>query len=109
VSDAIELRLLNDQIADLRALLRVALSPDADALQRIRSVRLLLLAEIDVMRKEMVPKTATESVPDYCQGVDPSACGRQDDDARVEMRSFASPHKWRCRGCRREFDGFVTT
>jgi hypothetical protein len=104
VSEHTELRLLNDQIAALRALLLAATNPDAAAQQQIAEIAERVRGEVEQARQAMAPKTATESLPVACQQMASELCGRQDDDARISLANFSHPHKWRCRGCREEHD-----
>jgi hypothetical protein len=107
VSELTELRLLNDQIADLRGLLLAALGAEAVLPAHLPAIVSRLRSELEQQRHPLVPPsppTATFSLPVACQQMDAELCGRQDDDARISLANFRHPHRWRCRGCREEHD-----
>jgi hypothetical protein len=102
-----ELRILNDQLIDLRAWLLVYLDADHapdETLIRVAAIRTRLEDAVESAREALKPPTAVVSLPETCAGVPAVLCGRQDDEARQPKPSFRSPHKWRCRGCALEFD-----
>jgi hypothetical protein len=104
VSDTTELRLLNEQIAEIRALLLVATGSEVALPDKVKETLQRIHIDLDAAREFNQPPTATVSLPETCGGVPERSCGLRSDDARISKSTFSAPLKWRCLGCRVEYD-----
>ena len=68
------------------------------------------LAALEAYAKAGCAKeTATQSLPEYCQGVADGDCGLRSEDARIDQGTMSHPRKWVCKGCRViSMDGVTT-
>jgi hypothetical protein len=95
VSDQIELRLLNEQILMLRAMLWSILHPQTP----YEDIRNEMRARAQEFREQAAPPTAKFAQVDRCDGVPEDRCGLLDPDAWIDIGGFGDPNKRQCRGC----------
>jgi hypothetical protein len=95
VSELIELRLLNEQLIMLRAMLWSILNPT----QSHAAIRDEMRAQAELFRQQAAPNTAAIVTMDRCDGVPEDKCGLLDSDAWIDIGGFGDPNKRQCRGC----------
>lgn len=68
----------------------------------------LLKVQILALRQVLTPPpSAKESAPilrDECLNVPPDRCALQNDDAKIDRRTFGTPDAFRCKGCGHDFN-----
>ena len=104
MSDLIELRWLNEQLLQLRALMLMHLEPSTPWDAHVTALRV----EAQLFRSGEGAPSARLSLPTRCAGVPDEKCVLQDEDARVSTATFTNPSAWRCRGCDFRSDGTTT-